>query len=123
MKKQLELPKKVWSVLPYLYFIGLAALWFVGDLASQKFSFMALGVLIGLFSLAVWQNKIAGTCLGLLAAIGSLYAFFAVLSEFNDFDVVNTSAIQLIAVGSLLTLSGLAMGVLLTVTNMKRLAV
>lgn len=112
------------KVLPYTYFIGLAAFWFFGDLvAKQSFSFVALGIIVALVIQAVWQNKLAGTCLGVLATVVSFVAFLAVLSEFSDFEVINRSAVQLIAVGSVLTLSGLAMGLMLTVTNSRKLAV
>ncbi len=121
MKQHLESKKNVWELLPYLYFIGLATFWFFLDLLKiQNISLLALGVSISLIIQAIIQNKIIGTCLGILAAIVSLYAFFAVLSEFNDFETVNNSALQLIIVGSALTLCGLAMGVTLTVANLKK---
>ena len=111
------------KVLPYTYFIGLAAFWFVGDLlAIQNFSFVALGIMVALAILGVWQNKVAGTCLGVFASAVSIVAFLATLSEFLDFEVVNQSAIQLITVGSVLSLSGLAMGLVLTVTNARKLS-
>jgi len=122
MKKLAELKKSTWTLLPYTYFIGLAAFWFVGDLvAIQKVSYVALAVMIGLLALAILQNKAVGTCLGILATVGSIFAFLAVLSEFNDFEAVTQSALELIAVGSVLTLTGLAMGLTLTVTNLKKL--
>ena len=123
MKKLAELKKHTWTLIPYTYFIGLAAVWFVGDLvAIQNVSYVALAVMTGLLALAMLQNKTVGTCLGIVATIGSLFAFLAVLSEFNDFETVSQSAIQLIAVGSVLTLTGLGMGLTLTVTNLKKLA-
>lgn len=112
------------KVLPYTYFIGLAAFWFFGDLlAKENFSFVALGIMVALIIQAVWQNKLVGASLGVFATAVSFVAFLAVLSEFSDFEVVNGSAVQLIAVGSILTLSGLAMGLLLTVTNSRKLAI
>ncbi|WP_188500730.1 hypothetical protein [Pontibacter amylolyticus] len=112
------------KVLPYTYFIGLAALWFFGDLlAKENFSFVALGIMVALIVQAVWQNKLVGASLGVFTTAVSFVAFLAVLSEFSDFEVVNGSAVQLIAVGSILTLSGLAMGLLLTVTNSRKLAI
>lgn len=99
------------KVLPYTYFIGLAAFWFFGDLvAKENFSLVALGIMVALIIQAVWQNRLAGASLGVFATAVSFVAFLAVLSEFSDFEVVNGSAIQLIAVGSILSLSGLAMG-------------
>ncbi|MCP2042918.1 hypothetical protein [Pontibacter sp. HSC-36F09] len=112
------------KALPYTYFIGLAAFWFFGDLlAIQNFSFVAFGIMAALTIQAVWQNRVAGACLGVFTTAVSFVAFLAVLSEFSDFEVVNGSAIQLIAVGSILSLVGLAMGLMLTITNMQKLAI
>ncbi|MBX0333749.1 hypothetical protein K3G39_10925 [Pontibacter sp. HSC-14F20] len=111
-------------VLPYTYFIGLAAFWFFGDLfAKQNISFVAFGIMAALTIQALWQNEVAGTCLGLFASAVSFMVFLATLSEFSDFEVVNGSAIQLIAVGSILSLVGLAMGLVLTITNMRKRAI
>ena len=112
------------KVLPYTYFIGLATFWFFGNLvAKENFSFVALGIMAALAIQAVWQNKVAGTCLGVFAIAVSFVAFLAILSEFSDFETVNVGAVQLIAVGSVLSLSGLAMGLLLTVMNSRKLAI
>lgn len=118
-------PKSYGSqVLPYIYFIGLASFWLFGDLfAMQKFSFVALGVIVALTIQAVLQHKVVGASLGIMAIAISLIAFLATLSEFSDFEVVNQSAIQLIAVGSVLSLSELVMGGMLTITNIRRLAI
>ncbi|WP_299754357.1 hypothetical protein [uncultured Pontibacter sp.] len=121
MKEHLESKKNVWKLLPHIYFTGLAAFWFFGDLLTiQNFSLLALGVSVILIIQAIIQNKTIGICMGIFAAIISLYTFFAVLSEFNDFGIVNNSAIQLITVGSALSLGGLAMGVTLTLINLKK---
>lgn len=110
--------------MPYIYFIALVALWFLGDLfVFQKFSFIALGLLAGLIIQAKMQHKVIGTGIGIIAATGSLYGFLAVVSEFNEFEVVNNSALVMISVGSALTLSGLAMGVMLALANLKKLAI
>ncbi len=110
--------------MPYIYFIGLASFWLLMDLfAIQNFSYVAFGLLIGLIVQAVIQNRIIGTGIGVLAALVGFYAFLAVLSEFNDFEVLNNSAMQLIAVGSALSLSGLAMGVTMTVTNLRKVTI
>lgn len=122
MKKPLELKINAWELMPYIYFIGLASFWLLMDLFFiQNFSYVGFGLLIGLITQAVIQNRIVGAGLGILATIVSLYAFLAVLSEFNDFEVVNSSAIQLISVGSVLSLIGIVVGVALTVINIKRL--
>ncbi len=89
----------------------------------QNFSFIALGLLLGLIIQAKMQHKLVGTGLGILAATGSLYGFLAVVSEFKDFETVNNSALVMISVGSVLTLSGLAMGVMLALANLKKLAI
>lgn len=124
MKKPLELKRETWQLLPYIYFIALVAFWLLGDLIMlQKFSYIALGILAGLIIQAKMQHKVIGTGLGILAATGSLYGFLAVVSEFNDFETVNNSALVMISVGSALTLSGLAMGIVLTLANLKRLAI
>ena len=124
MKKPLELKMNAWELVPYIYFIGLASFWLLMDLFSvQNFSYVAFGLLIGLIIQAVIQNRIVGTGLGILATIVSLYVFLAVLSEFNDFEVVNSSAIQLISVGSVLSLTGVVVGVTLTVSNVKKLGI
>ncbi|MBF8963197.1 hypothetical protein I0P70_08075 [Pontibacter sp. FD36] len=119
-----KLKKQGGKVLPYTYFIGLAAFWFFGDLiAVQRFSFVALGLVVALAIQVLWQNKVAGTCLGLFASAVSFVAFLATLSEFNDFEVVTQSAIHLIVVGSVLSLCGLAMGLVLTITNIRKLSI
>lgn len=92
-------------------------------MAIQNFSFVAFGIMAALTIQAVWQNRVAGACLGVFTTAVSFVAFLAVLSEFSDFEVVNGSAIQLIAVGSILSLVGLAMGLMLTITNMQKLAI
>lgn len=110
--------------MPYIYFIALVAFWFLGDLFMiQNFSFIALGLLAGLIIQAKMQHKVIGTGIGIIAATGSLYGFLAVVSEFNDFETVNNSALVMISVGSVLTLSGLAMGVMLALAYLKRLAI
>ncbi len=124
MKQPIELKKNVWELMSYIYFIGVAFFWLLMDLFSiQNFSFVASGLLIGLIIQAVIQNRIVGTGLGIVATMVSLYAFLAVLSEFNDFEVVNSSAIQLISVGSVLSLTGSIGGITLTLINLKRLAI
>lgn len=124
MKKLLELKKETWQLLPYIYFIALVAFWILGDLFMlQKFSYIALCILACLIIQAKMQHKVIGTGIGIIAATGSLYGFLAVVSEFNDFEAVNNSALAMISAGSALTLSGLAMGVMLALANLKRLAV
>lgn len=124
MKEYHQLYNHGSKVLPYIYFIGLAAFWFFGDLiAKQNFSFVALGIIVALTFQAVWQNKVAGTCLGLFTTAISCVAFLATLSEFNDFVAVTQSAIHLIAVGSVLSICGLAMGLILIISNMRKLAI
>lgn len=110
--------------MPYIYFISLVAFWFLGDLFMiQNFSFIALVLLVGLIIQAKIQHKVIGTGIGIIAATGSLYGFLAVVSEFKDFETINNSALAMISVGSALTLSGLAMGVMLALANLKKLAV
>ncbi|WP_018476421.1 hypothetical protein [Pontibacter roseus] len=124
MEKQLRFSDYKSDVIPYLYFLALAAFWFFGDLVEkQNVSFAALAIIVALTVQVVWQNRVVGISLGLFTALISFVAFLATLSEFNDFEVVTQSAIQLLAVGSVLSLCGLALGAVLTITNMRKLAV
>ena len=97
-----ELKKKIWTIMPYIYFISLAAFWFLGDyFAKQNLSFLALGIMLILITQAVVQNKTIGVTLGILAIVVNMIFFFAVLSEFMEFKSITSRAIQLITVGSI----------------------
>ena len=69
------------------------------------------------------QNKLIGISFGIFAITVHTIFFLAVLSEFVEFETLfSGDAKQLIAVGSLLGISGIAMGVILIKTNLKELA-
>jgi hypothetical protein len=122
MGKHQEFKKKAWTILPYIYFVVLAAFWLASEMiAEQNFSYAAFGVVMVLISQAIIQNKTIGVSLGIFALAVNVLFFLAVVSEFCEFEVITASAIQLIAVGSILSLSGMAMGVVLTTTNGKEL--
>jgi hypothetical protein len=122
MRKQFGFKKITWELLPYIYFIGLAAFWFLGEFfAMQNFSFIALGIILILIAQAIIQHKTFGVSLGIFAIAVSCVSFLAVLFELSEFEEVSENAIQLLAGGSIITLSGLAMGVMMIKTNGKKL--
>ena len=123
MEKHHDLKKIVWAIVPYAYFIGLAAFWFVLEMAVNKdFSYAALGIILILIIQAIMQNKIFGISLGIFAIAVHTISFLAVLSEFIEFKAISGDAIQLIAVGSLLSICGTAMGAIMAKANLKKLA-
>ena len=123
MKSQRKLKNNAWKFLPYSYFIGLAAFWFFEEIfAIQNISYIALGFMLILLAQAIIQNKTFGVSLGIFAIAVSSVSFLAVLSEFCEFKVISDSAIQLIGVGSMLSLSGLAMGVMMIASNGRKLS-
>lgn len=89
MKRNLESIRSAWTVLLYVYFIGLAAYWFYGEIsARQNFSYFALGVMLFLAIQAVIQNRVIGVSLGMLVIAVSALFFLAVISEFSDFVII-----------------------------------
>jgi len=109
------------SIAIYL-FRCLSAFWFLSEIfTKQDFSYVALGITIILVTQAIIQNKTIGVSLGIFAVVVNTIFFLAVLSEFSEFEVISGSAMQLITVGSILSLSGFAMGIIMTTTNGKKL--
>ncbi|MGV3504907.1 MAG: hypothetical protein ACO1O1_14450 [Adhaeribacter sp.] len=122
MKMKIESKKPGWSYLPYFYLIGLAAFWFFGEmLEGNNFSYLAIAIMIILVAQAFIQNRFFGLALGIFVMALNFAGFLAVISEFNDFQIITRSAIELITVGSVLSLSGLAMGIFLTRVNAARI--
>lgn len=118
MRKQLAFLQPGWPVVPYLYFCGLAAFWFFNEVfTNQHVSFVALGILLLLMLQAIRQNKAVAVFLGVVAILANTYFFLAVISEFSEFEIISRGALELLGVGSLLSLGGLAMGILMVVKD------
>jgi hypothetical protein len=120
MNKNVRLSNFTRTILPYVYFIGLATYWFYENIsAGPHFNYFALGIIGILVIQLIIKIKILGASLGIMGVLFSAYMFLAVLSEFNEFKVASESAIQLITIGTILSLAGLLMGVIMTITNFK----
>lgn len=115
MKNKLKFTKFVRTQLPLIYFICAAIALFYGE----NYNYVTLGIILILIIQLIIKNKIVGISLGILISIISFVMFLAVISEFNDFEAVSTNALQLITIGSLLTLSGLSMGIIMIKTSIE----
>lgn len=108
------------SSVPYVYFIGWASYWFVMDIAAAgSFNFIALAILLALVAQVIVRNNAIDLILGALSMIISVYMFVAVLSEFNNFSSVNDNARQLVLAGTLISVSGFAIAMLIFRSHFK----
>lgn len=106
--------KKVISFFPEVLVLLLSIYWFIDNFLPNHFvNFISLAAIIVMVFQLKFQFKFIGVVLATSICFFSLYMVFAVFSEFNDFKVINSEAVQLLIIGLLLFglsfISGLAM--------------
>ena len=95
--------KKYLLVLPEFFIIALSIYWFLKNYMSSGYvNYIALVVFVIVALQVFLKNKIVGIMLGSILFLFGLYMVLAVLSEFRKFSSIDSSAIQLIAVGFLI---------------------
>jgi hypothetical protein len=92
--------KKYLLVLPEFFIMTVAIFWFCDNyFGSGHINYFAI-VVFAIVALQVFlKNKILGIVLASIFFFFGLYMVLAVLSEFKKFTTLDSSAIQLIAVG------------------------
>lgn len=98
---------KKWTFIPELYLVVLLVL----GAYTPPFSWNPLLVLLAVVILLqlIYKRKTTGIILASLFFVGNLYFLWALLSEFNEFSVLDSSAIRLISVGGSVFLVNLIM--------------
>ncbi|WP_280698205.1 hypothetical protein [Dysgonomonas sp. PH5-45] len=109
--------------LPYIYFIGIAAFWFVDNLSGGHVNYFMIGIASVLIFQIFLKNNILGIILGSILGILSLYMVLAVLSDVWKFDTLCKEAITLLIVGSGFFGTGVVMAILMVLFGIKQLFV
>lgn len=99
--------KNIVKNLPEYILMGLAVFSFVETLIVKgQISYLMIVVLTIMAAQVVFKNRYLGIFIGLIMGLVSFGLFLAVLSDYRKFPEVTTKAIELITVGSLLSLTG-----------------
>ncbi|WP_347066113.1 hypothetical protein [Flavobacterium sp. WV_118_3] len=99
--------KNIVKNLPEYALMGLAVFSFVETLIVKgQISYLMIVVLTIMAAQVVFKNRYLGIFIGLIMGLVSFGLFLAVLSDYRKFPEVTTKAIELITVGSLLSLTG-----------------
>lgn len=78
------------------------------------FAPLAIGLAILVVVQIYFKNNILGIGMAVLFSLANIFLLFAVISEFNEFQLLNAVAIQLLAGGTLLfIINGLAAGIMI----------
>ena len=85
--------------IPELYL--LISILYYWSLTGTLLNWFAIGLLAITVFLIVTQNNILGMVLGVLLVLMNLYMVLALLSEFSEFETINSDALKLIGFGSL----------------------
>lgn len=106
--------KKSIKNLPEIMLIGLAVFSFVETLiVNARINYLMIIVLGVMIMQLVFQNRYFGVFLGIAVGLLSFGLFLAVVSDYRKFPEVNSEAIQLLSLGSLMSLAGLVVSVML----------
>lgn len=92
--------KRIVTGYPEFYFIVLVLL--SGYSFPLHFNVLSLVLAAIIIFQIIFQNEVSGIIMAGLFALVNLYMLFALISEFREFQTVNVSGIQLLAVGLLL---------------------
>lgn len=100
--------------LPEIMLIGLAVFSFVETLiVNARINYLMVIVVAVMIMQLVFQNRYFGIFLGIVVGLMSFGLFLAVVSDYRKFPEVNSEAIQLLSVGSLISLAGLSLAAML----------
>jgi hypothetical protein len=95
--------KKQLLLLPEILLILVSIYWLLDNLTiSGHFNIIAFAVFLILLFQLFFQNKYIGILIASLIFLFSIYMVLAVLSEFHEFQTIDTKVIQLIGFGFLL---------------------
>ncbi|MEO4004541.1 hypothetical protein [Flavobacterium sp. CAU 1735] len=99
--------KSVVKNLPEYILMGLAVFSFVETLIVKgQINYLMVVVLAIMAAQLVFKNRYFGIFIGLVVGLVSFGLFLAVLTDYRKFPEVTSKAIELITVGSLLSLAG-----------------
>jgi hypothetical protein len=95
--------KKLLFLLPEILLIIVSLYWLLDNLTiSGYFNIIAFAVFLILLFQLFFQNKYIGILIASIIFLFSIYMVLAVLSEFHEFQTIDTKAIQLIGFGFIL---------------------
>jgi len=115
--------KKIFRILPLVYFMGLAIFWFLENyMATGTINYIALAVLLGLSIELFYNSKIVGLLTGSAMSLFSAYMLLAMLSDIFKGGAFNPNMVPFLVFGTSLFGVGLLMGIILIVYHAKQSA-
>lgn len=122
MKNSTNFYKLSGRTLPFLYLSALMLYWLADTyFALNSFNYVSAIILILLTAQFFLRNKILGLSLGLVILVSSVIMFLAVISEYNNFKLLNAEANKLLIYGYLLSFGAFVSSTTMTVNNLKRI--
>ncbi|TRW23544.1 hypothetical protein FMM05_12850 [Flavobacterium zepuense] len=92
--------KKIFRLIPLVYFIGLGVFWFLENyMGTGTINYIALAVVLVLLIELFYNHKIVGLVTGLLLGLFSTYMLFAVLSDVIKGGSINPNMVKFILFG------------------------
>jgi len=114
--------KKIFRLIPLLYFIGLGIFWFLENyMGTGTINYIALAVVVILIVELFYNNKIVGLGTGLVLGIFSIYMLLAVLSDVVKGGSINPNMVKFILFGGGLFGVGVLLSALLVYYHVKQI--
>ena len=113
--------KKIFRIIPLVYFIGLGIFWFLENyMSTGTINYIALGVVLVLLIALFYNHKIVGLGTGVVLGMFSIYMLLAMLSDVVKGGGINPNMVKFILFGGGLFGVGLLLAVLLVFYHAKQ---